>query len=89
MPLRSRPEQRAHRRPRRSAVRHPQVDWSTVDDVIYGCANQAGEDERNATHMSAGRVAGNVPSTTLNRLCGSGLDDIGTAPGRFAAAKPG
>ena len=61
--------------------RHPQVDWQTVDDVIYGCANQAGEDNRNVARMSA-LLAGlpvSVPGTTLNRLCGSGLDAIGTA----------
>lgn len=61
--------------------RHPNVDWSTVDDVIYGCANQAGEDNRNVARMSA-LLAGlpvSVPGTTLNRLCGSGLDAIGSA----------
>ncbi|WP_166361691.1 3-oxoadipyl-CoA thiolase [Pseudomonas akapageensis] len=61
--------------------RHPQVDWSAVDDVIYGCANQAGEDNRNVARMSA-LLAGlpvSVPGTTLNRLCGSGLDAIGSA----------
>ncbi|MHC8381866.1 3-oxoadipyl-CoA thiolase [Pseudomonas sp. LB3P14] len=61
--------------------RHPQVDWSQVDDVIYGCANQAGEDNRNVARMSA-LLAGlpvSVPGTTLNRLCGSGLDAIGSA----------
>ena len=61
--------------------RHPQVDWTAVDDVIYGCANQAGEDNRNIARMSA-LLAGlpvSVPGTTLNRLCGSGLDAIGTA----------
>ncbi|EPL07225.1 3-oxoadipyl-CoA thiolase [Pseudomonas sp. CF161] len=61
--------------------RHPQVDWSTVDDVLYGCANQAGEDNRNVARMSA-LLAGlpvSVPGTTLNRLCGSGLDAIGSA----------
>ncbi|NWA87907.1 3-oxoadipyl-CoA thiolase [Pseudomonas sp. D8002] len=61
--------------------RHPQVDWSSVDDVIYGCANQAGEDNRNVARMSA-LLAGlpvSVPGTTLNRLCGSGLDAIGSA----------
>ncbi|UQS88120.1 3-oxoadipyl-CoA thiolase [Pseudomonas chlororaphis subsp. piscium] len=61
--------------------RHPGVDWSRVDEVIYGCANQAGEDNRNVARMSA-LLAGlpvEVPGTTLNRLCGSGLDAIGTA----------
>ncbi|WP_249675739.1 3-oxoadipyl-CoA thiolase [Pseudomonas abieticivorans] len=61
--------------------RHPQVDWSQVDDVVYGCANQAGEDNRNVARMSA-LLAGlpvSVPGTTVNRLCGSGLDAIGSA----------
>jgi 3-oxoadipyl-CoA thiolase len=61
--------------------RHLQIDWSSVDDVIYGCANQAGEDNRNVARMSA-LLAGlpvSVPGTTLNRLCGSGLDAVGTA----------
>ncbi|MEG1082648.1 MAG: beta-ketoacyl synthase N-terminal-like domain-containing protein, partial [Pseudomonas sp.] len=61
--------------------RHPQLDWSAIDDVIYGCANQAGEDNRNVAHM-ASLLAGlpiSVPGTTLNRLCGSGLDAIGSA----------
>ncbi|AZC30957.1 3-oxoadipyl-CoA [Pseudomonas chlororaphis subsp. piscium] len=61
--------------------RHPGVDWSRVDEVIYGCANQAGEDNRNVARISA-LLAGlpvEVPGTTLNRLCGSGLDAIGTA----------
>lgn len=61
--------------------RHPELDWSAIDDVIYGCANQAGEDNRNVARMSA-LLAGlplTVPGTTLNRLCGSGLDAIGSA----------
>lgn len=59
--------------------RNPRVDWSSVDDVIYGCANQAGEDNRNVARMSA-LLAGlplQVPGTTVNRLCGSGMDAIG------------
>ncbi|MDU9403090.1 3-oxoadipyl-CoA thiolase [Pseudomonas sp. zfem004] len=62
-------------------ARHPELDWSQVDDVILGCANQAGEDNRNVARM-AGLLAGlpiGVPGTTLNRLCGSGLDAIGSA----------
>ena len=62
-------------------VRHPQVDWQAVDDVLLGCANQAGEDNRNVARM-AGLLAGLPPSVggvTLNRLCGSGLDAVGTA----------
>ncbi|UQP00763.1 3-oxoadipyl-CoA thiolase [Burkholderia multivorans] len=61
--------------------RNREVDWNAVDDVIYGCANQAGEDNRNVARMSA-LLAGlptAVPGTTLNRLCGSGMDAIGTA----------
>ncbi len=61
--------------------RNPQVDWSAVEDIIYGCANQAGEDNRNVARMS-GLLAGlpvDVPGTTVNRLCGSGMDAIGLA----------
>ncbi|CAN1522803.1 PaaJ Acetyl-CoA acetyltransferase [Burkholderiaceae bacterium] len=62
-------------------ARNPQVDWAAVTDVIYGCVNQAGEDNRNVAHMAsllAGLPVG-VPGATVNRLCGSGLDAIGTA----------
>jgi 3-oxoadipyl-CoA thiolase len=61
--------------------RNPQVDWKAVDDVIYGCANQAGEDNRNVARMSL-LLAGlpqEVPGSTINRLCGSGMDALGTA----------
>ena len=61
--------------------RNPQVDWAAVEDIIYGCANQAGEDNRNVARMS-GLLAGlpvQVPGTTVNRLCGSGMDAIGLA----------
>jgi 3-oxoadipyl-CoA thiolase len=61
--------------------RNPSVDWAAVDDVLYGCANQAGEDNRNVARMSA-LLAGlpdAVPGTTMNRLCGSGLDALATA----------
>ena len=61
--------------------RNPDVDWAAVDEVIYGCANQAGEDNRNVARMSA-LLAGLpdvVPGTTMNRLCGSGMDAIITA----------
>ena len=61
--------------------RNPQVDWSAVDDILFGCANQAGEDNRNVARMSA-LLAGlplQVPGTTLNRLCGSGMDAVGLA----------
>ena len=61
--------------------RNARVDWAALDDVIYGCANQAGEDNRNVARMSA-LLAGlpvDVPGSTVNRLCGSGLDALGTA----------
>jgi acetyl-CoA acyltransferase len=61
--------------------RNKQVDWTAVDDVIYGCANQAGEDNRNVARMSL-LLAGlpqDVPGATINRLCGSGMDALGTA----------
>ncbi len=61
--------------------RHPNVDWEAVDDVIYGCANQAGEDNRNVARMAL-LLAGlpeKIPGATINRLCGSGLDAVGTA----------
>lgn len=61
--------------------RNPQVAWSEVDDVILGCANQAGEDNRNVARMAA-LLAGlsvSVPGTTLNRLCGSSMDALGAA----------
>jgi acetyl-CoA acyltransferase len=62
-------------------ARSPGVDWSLLDDVIYGCVNQAGEDNRNVAHM-ASLLAGlphTIPGATINRLCGSGLDALGTA----------
>ncbi len=62
-------------------ARNPHVDWQAVTDVIYGCANQAGEDNRNVARMAA-LLAGlpiEVPGATVNRLCGSGLDAVGTA----------
>ncbi|MDP2369782.1 beta-ketoacyl synthase N-terminal-like domain-containing protein, partial [Rhodoferax sp.] len=62
-------------------ARNPQVDWLAVTDVIYGCVNQAGEDNRNVAHM-ASLLAGlplELPGVTVNRLCGSGLDALGTA----------
>lgn len=61
--------------------RQPNIDWEKVDDVIYGCANQAGEDNRNVGRMSA-LLAGipyQVPATTVNRLCGSSLDAVAMA----------
>ena len=62
-------------------ARNPNVDWLAVTDVIYGCVNQAGEDNRNVAHMAT-LLAGlpmELPGSTINRLCGSGLDAIGTA----------
>ncbi|MEZ0605834.1 3-oxoadipyl-CoA thiolase [Paraburkholderia sp. IW21] len=61
--------------------RNPAVDWRALDDVIYGCANQAGEDNRNVARMAA-LLAGlptDAPGATINRLCGSGMDAVGTA----------
>ena len=62
-------------------ARHPGLDWAAVDDIIYGCANQAGEDNRNVARM-AGLLAGlpvDVPGTTINRLCASGMEAVGQA----------
>jgi acetyl-CoA acyltransferase len=62
-------------------ARNPGVDWARVDDVYYGCANQAGEDNRNVARMAA-LLAGlpvGVPGSTINRLCGSSLDAVGIA----------
>src|SRR5262245_64038680 len=61
--------------------RNSAVDWAKVDDVLYGCANQAGEDNRNVARMAA-LLAGlpvDVPGATINRLCGSSMDAVGTA----------
>ena len=62
-------------------ARNPNVDWASVDDVIFGCANQAGEDNRNVARMAA-LLAGlpvDVPGSTINRLCASGMDAVGLA----------
>ncbi len=62
-------------------ARHPGLDWSAVTDVLYGCANQAGEDNRNVARMAA-LLAGlpvEVGGATINRLCGSGMDAVGSA----------
>ncbi|MFN3570230.1 MAG: 3-oxoadipyl-CoA thiolase [Polaromonas sp.] len=62
-------------------ARNPNVDWLAVTDVIYGCVNQAGEDNRNVAHMAT-LLAGlplELPGATINRLCGSGMDAVGTA----------
>jgi len=61
--------------------RNASVDWAAVDDVVFGCANQAGEDNRNVARMSS-LLAGlprDVPGTTVNRLCGSGMDAVAIA----------
>ncbi len=72
-------------------ARNPQVDWAAVEDIIYGCANQAGEDNRNVARMS-GLLAGlpvDVPGTTVNRLCGSGMDAIGIAARAIKSGETG
>ncbi|WP_420226140.1 3-oxoadipyl-CoA thiolase [Pigmentiphaga litoralis] len=71
--------------------RNPGLDWAAITDVIYGCANQAGEDNRNVARMSA-LLAGlpiEVPGSTVNRLCGSGLDALGTAARAIRAGEAG
>ena len=70
-------------------ARNPKVDWAAVTDAIFGCANQAGEDNRNVAHMAT-LLAGlplEVPGSTLNRLCGSGLDAVGTAARAIKSAE--
>ncbi len=71
--------------------RNPNVDWNSVDDVIYGCANQAGEDNRNVARMSAllAGLPSGVPGATVNRLCGSGMDAVGTAARAIKAGETG
>jgi len=72
-------------------ARNPGVDWAAVDDIYYGCANQAGEDNRDVARM-AGLLAGlpiDVPGATINRLCGSGMDAIGTAARAIKAGEAG
>jgi 3-oxoadipyl-CoA thiolase len=69
--------------------RNPQVDWKKLDEVAYGCANQAGEDNRNVAHMSS-LLAGlpvEVPGSTVNRLCGSGMDAIGVISRAIASGQ--
>jgi 3-oxoadipyl-CoA thiolase len=71
--------------------RHPGVDWEALDDCYMGCANQAGEDNRNVARMAT-LLAGfpvDVPGATVNRLCGSGLDAIGTAARAIRAGEAG
>src|SRR3989338_3403166 len=72
-------------------ARNPNVDWAAITDVLFGCANQAGEDNRNVAHMSS-LLAGlplEVPGATINRLCGSGLDAVGTAARAIKAGEAG
>jgi len=72
-------------------ARNPGVDWAAVTDVLYGCANQAGEDNRNVARMSA-LLAGlpiDVPGATINRLCGSGMDAVGSAARAIRAGEAG
>jgi 3-oxoadipyl-CoA thiolase len=71
--------------------RNPTVDWSAVHEVIFGCANQAGEDNRNVARMSL-LLAGlpiDVPGVTINRLCGSGMDAVGTASRMIKSGEAG
>ena len=72
-------------------AKHPNLDWAAIDDVLYGCANQAGEDNRNVARMAL-LLAGlpqSVPGATINRLCGSGLDALGTAARAIKAGEAG
>jgi 3-oxoadipyl-CoA thiolase len=72
-------------------ARNPEVDWEQIADVLYGCANQAGEDNRNVARMSA-LLAGlpiEVAGATINRLCGSGLDAVGTAARAIKSGEAG
>jgi acetyl-CoA C-acetyltransferase len=72
-------------------ARNAKVDWAAVADVLYGCANQAGEDNRNVARMAA-LLAGlpiAVPGATINRLCGSGLDAVGSAARAIRAGEAG
>jgi 3-oxoadipyl-CoA thiolase len=69
--------------------RYPSADWSALDDVMLGCANQAGEDNRNVARMALliGGLPVTVPGTTINRLCGSGMDAVGTAARAIACGE--
>ncbi|AEB43471.1 MULTISPECIES: 3-oxoadipyl-CoA thiolase [Micromonospora] len=74
---------------RELVARHPSVDWSRTDDVVFGCANQAGEDNRNVARMAAllGGLPEQVSGSTVNRLCGSGLDALATAARAIVAGE--
>jgi 3-oxoadipyl-CoA thiolase len=72
-------------------ARNPKVDWQAVTDILFGCVNQAGEDNRNVAHM-ASLLAGlplEIPGATINRLCGSGMDALGTAARAIRAGEAG
>ena len=72
-------------------ARNPKVDWQAVTDILYGCVNQAGEDNRNVAHMAC-LLAGlplEIPGATINRLCGSGMDALGTAARAIRAGEAG
>ncbi|MEU4436944.1 3-oxoadipyl-CoA thiolase [Micromonospora chalcea] len=84
-----RPDDLAAHVVRELVARHPSVDWARTDDVILGCANQAGEDNRNVARMAA-LLAGlpeEVPGSTVNRLCGSGLDALASAARAIVAGE--
>jgi 3-oxoadipyl-CoA thiolase len=72
-------------------ARNPGLDWQAVEDVIYGCANQAGEDNRNVARMAAllAGLPSAVPGATINRLCGSGMDAVGTAARAIKSGETG
>ncbi|MDO9597386.1 MAG: 3-oxoadipyl-CoA thiolase [Azoarcus sp.] len=72
-------------------ARNPSVDWAAIEDVYYGCANQAGEDNRDVARMAAllGGLPIAVPGSTINRLCGSGMDAVGTAARAIKAGEAG
>jgi len=71
--------------------RNPTADWSLIDDVIFGCANQAGDDNRNIARMSLllGGLPISVPGSTMNRLCGSGMDAVGSAARAIKSGEAG
>ncbi|WP_089157116.1 3-oxoadipyl-CoA thiolase [Micromonospora sp. NBS 11-29] len=84
-----RPDDLAAHVVRELVARHPSVDWARTDDVILGCANQAGEDNRNVARMAAllGGLPVEVPGSTVNRLCGSGLDALAAAARAIVAGE--
>ncbi|WBC09745.1 3-oxoadipyl-CoA thiolase [Micromonospora sp. WMMA1947] len=84
-----RPDDLAAHVVRELVSRHPSVDWARTDDVILGCANQAGEDNRNVARMAAllGGLPEEVPGSTVNRLCGSGLDALASAARAIVAGE--